>query len=99
VPKRKRKTAKLTKEGIQSLPKDKPVVYRILDRNDRNIYTGVAKRGRVAERLSDHLPAGTDAIPGGVKIRIEQKGGIDEARKSEAIIIKRSKPRHNKKGK
>ena len=96
---RKNKTADFNPEGIDSLDQDKPVVYKILDRNDRNIYTGSAKRGRVAERINEQLPGGSDSIPGGAKVKIEQRDSIEEAQKSESRIISRSKPRYNKKGK
>lgn len=95
----KKKTAKFKSEDIDLLAKDKPVVYKILDKNDNNIYTGVAKRGRVDARIKEHLPKGKDPIPGGVKVKIEQKPSIGEALKSEAKIIKKSKPKLNKKGK
>lgn len=94
-----KKTAKFTLQGIGQLAKDKPVVYKILDKKDKNIYTGVAKRGRVDDRLIEHLPGGKDSITGGAKIKIEQKPSFKEAKKSEAIIIRKSKPKHNKQGK
>ena len=92
----KKQTSGFNKSGIDSLAQDKPVVYKILNAAGDNVYTGIAKRGRVADRLKEHLPGAKDAIPGGKKVRIEQKPSIDEARKSEARIIKRSKPKHNK---
>ena len=64
-----------------------------------NIYTGVAQRGRVEQRLKEHLPGGIDAIRGAKKVQIQQKSTIKEATQSESRIIQRSKPRFNKKGK
>ena len=93
------KTVKFTKEGIDRLPKDKPVVYKILNEQDENIYTGVAKRGRIQDRLAEHLPRAKDPIPGGSKVQVSQKPSITDAEKSESGIIARSKPRHNKRGK
>ena len=95
----KKKTAEFNDQGVNDLAADKPVVYKILDQKRENIYTGVAKRGRVRERIKEHLPGGPDAIPGGAKVKIEQKGSIDEARASEDRIIKRAQPKYNKKGK
>ena len=46
-----KKTVAFHESGIGKLPDDKPVVYRILTDGGRNNYTGVAKRGRVQERL------------------------------------------------
>jgi len=81
------------------LAKDKPVVYQIENSNGKTLYTGVAKRGRVEERLKEHLPGAVDAVPGGTKDKIQQKSSIDEALKTEARIIKRQQPPQNKKGK
>ena len=93
------KTVKFTKAGIDRLAKDKPVVYKILNRQGKNIYTGVAKRGRIEDRLAEHLPGAKDPIPGGSKVRVSQKSSIADAQKSESRIIARSKPHHNKRGK
>lgn len=94
-----RKSANFDKGGIEDLAKDKPVVYQIEDAKGSNIYTGVAKRGRVEERLKEHLPGGKDPIRGGTKVRIQQKPSISDAKKSEERIIKRQSPTHNKRGK
>ena len=93
---RKKKTVKFDSEGIDNLAQDKPVVYKILNKNGNNIYTGSAKLGRITERLKEHLPEGPDFIPGGSKVKIIKKNSIDEARKSESRIISRSKPKYNK---
>jgi len=93
-----RKTVGFNKTGVDKLPDDKPVVYRILTEGGRNNYTGVAKRGRVQERLREHLPGEKDYVPG-ARVQIEQVDSIREAREKEARIIARSKPRHNKQGK
>ena len=95
----KRKSSNFTKKGIESLAKDKPIVYKIENSKGKNLYTGVAKRGRVEERLKEHLPGGTDPVRGGAKVKIIQKSSIDEAFKSEARIIKKQQPSQNKKGK
>jgi predicted GIY-YIG superfamily endonuclease len=95
----KKKSADFNRVGIESLAKDKPVVYKILNGKGNTLYTGVAKRGRVEERLKEHLPSGPDPVRGGKKIVIDQKSSIDEARKAEARTIKRSQPPQNKKGK
>lgn len=95
----KRKSGSFTQEGIESLSKDKPVVYKIENSKGKNIYTGVAKRGRVEERLKEHLPGGPDPVRGGVKVKIIQKNSIDDALKSEARIIRQQQPPQNKKDK
>ncbi len=93
-----RKTVGFNKTGIENLPDDKPVVYKILTDGGKNNYTGVAKRGRVQERLEEHLPNGKDPIPG-AKVQIEQMTTISEAEAKEARIISQSKPPHNQQGK
>lgn len=94
-----KKTGSLDEEGIEGLAKDKPVVYIIENSKGKNLYTGVAKRGRVEDRLKEHLSGAADPVRGGRKVRIQQKASIDEAEKSEARIIRRQKPPQNKKGK
>ena len=95
----KSKTANFTPDGIDQLPNDQPVVYKIKNRAGTNIYTGVAQRGQVHDRLKDHLRGAKDAIPGATKAHIQQKDNIRAARKSESAIISRSKPKYNKRGK
>ncbi len=97
--KRKRTTVRLNKSDIEKLPNNMPVVYKIINKSDQNIYTGIAKKGRVKQRIKDHLSGGPDPIPGGYKVKIEQKPKIDDAGKSEKRIIKRTKPKYNIKGK
>lgn len=43
------------KKGISKLPEDKPVLYRIQTEGGKLNYTGIAKRGRVQDRLQEHL--------------------------------------------
>ena len=94
-----RKSGKFDKDGIEALAKNKPVLYRIQDKKGKDLYVGVAKRGRVESRLKEHLPRGRDPVRGGVKVRIQQKSRIAEATTSEARIIKRNQPPQNKRGK
>lgn len=91
-------TVQFTKRGIAKLPDDKPAKYEILTKAGIMNYVGVAKRGRVQERLMEHLPGGKDYIPGS-KVRIEQQSSIADAKQKEANIIARSRPKHNKQGK
>ena len=88
------KTVEFTPEGIEKLPNNKPVVYKIKTGSGKNNYTGKAKRGRVQARIGEQL----GEIPG-ASVSIEQFPSIKEAGKKEAIIIKKDKPRYNKQGK
>ncbi len=89
-----KKNVKFNKAGIDKIPNDKPIVYKILTDNKSNNYTGIAKRGRAQERLLEHL----NEIPGS-KVQIEQFSSINEAEKKEKNIISRVKPKYNKMGK
>ncbi len=91
-----KKSGRFDKKGIESLAKDKPVVYTIENSKGNPLYTGIAKRGRVEERLKEHLPGAADAVHGGAKVKIQQKSSIDDAKKSEARILNRKKPPQNK---
>ncbi len=95
----KKKSAKFDSDGIDGLVQDKPVVYKLLNSKGDNVYTGSSKKGQVGDRIKDHLPGGSDPIPGVKKVQIEQHSRIDKARSSESRIIARSKPKHNKLGK
>ena len=75
-----------------------PQVYKITTEGGRNNYTGIAKRGRVQDRIVEHLSGSKDPIPG-TKVQIEQMSGIQDARAKESRIISRSKPKYNKQGK
>ncbi len=91
-----KKTVSFTKKGISKLPDDKPAVYKIQTEGGTNNYTGVAKRGRIQERILEHLKEGD--IPG-AKVQIEQVSSIQEAEKKEARIIARVEPKYNEQGK
>lgn len=93
-----KKTVDFNKTGIGKLPSNKPVIYKILTESGGNNYTGIAQRGRVGERLEEHLVGGKDYVPGS-KVQIEQMKSIEEARGKEAGIISRSDPKYNKQGK
>lgn len=92
------KKVPFNKQGIEKLPDDKPVLYKIETEGGRTNYAGVAKRGRVQERLAEHLAGGKDPIPG-ASVRIEQMPNIREAEAKEARVIARTKPPHNRQGK
>ncbi|MBU4315576.1 hypothetical protein KJ673_04215 [Patescibacteria group bacterium] len=80
--------------GVEKLPNDNPVLYQIETEGGRENYVGVAQRGRVKERIAEHL----GEIPG-AKVSIEQFNSIDDARAKEANVIKRVQPKYNKQGK
>jgi hypothetical protein len=89
-----RKTVKFNKTGIGKVPVDKPIVYQIKTAGDKLNYTGVAKRGRAQERLTEQL----SKIPG-AKVQVEQMPSIKEAKKKELKIIAKQQPPYNTHGK
>ncbi len=93
-----RKTVHFNKIGIAKLPNNEPVTYRIQTPGGNTNYVGVAKRGRVQERLREHLPGAKDYVPG-AKVVVEQQPSVGAARGTEARVIARTKPKYNKQGK
>ncbi len=91
-----KKTASYNKGGVEKLPNNKPVVYRIKTVGGKTNYVGVAKKDRVQDRICEHLESGK--IPG-AKVQIEQMTSIDEAKKREENIITRTAPKYNEQGK
>ena len=89
-----RKKVKFNKNGIEQLPNDKPVLYKIKTNSGNPNYFGVAKRGRVKERIKEHI----GEIPGSM-VEIEQFNNLKDAQKKETTAIKRSRPKYNKKWK
>lgn len=88
------KKVNFNKTGIKELPNNKPVLYRIETNSGNLNYAGIAKKGRVLDRVSEHL----DEIPGST-VKIEQFSSVKEAQKKETIVIKRNKPKYNKQSK
>lgn len=93
-----RKTVHFNKSGIGNLPNDKPVLYKIQTEGGKTNYAGIAKRGRVQERVAEHLPGAKDFVPG-TKVQIEQLKSIEQAKETESRVIARSKPKYNDQGK
>jgi len=88
------KKVNYNKKGIKQLPNNKSVLYKIETNTGKQNYVGIAKRGRVRERIEEHL----GNLPGST-VRIEQFKNISDARKKEANLISRNKPKYNKQGK
>jgi excinuclease UvrABC nuclease subunit len=79
---------------IEKLPNDKPVLYQIKTESGRPNYVGTAQRGRVQDRIEEHL----GKIPGAT-VQIEQFSSIKEAQEKESRIIEKNQPKYNKQGK
>jgi hypothetical protein len=89
-----RKKVKYNKTSIDQLPNDKPVLYRIETETGNLNYTGIAERGRVRDRIKEHL----GEIPG-ANVNIEQFSSINDARNKEKNVIKRNQPKYNEQDK
>ena len=89
-----KKKVKYNEESLNQLPNNQPVLYRIKTRSGTTNYAGVAKRGRVKQRIAEHI----GEIPGST-VEIEQFTSIRNAEKKETSVIKRSKPKYNIEGK
>lgn len=93
-----RKTVKFNSTGIAKLRNDKPATYRIQTESGRTNYVGVAQRGRMQDRLREHLPGAQDPVPG-ARVQVRQAGSIDAARRAEARSIAQTQPKYNRRGK
>lgn len=91
-----KKTVSFNKTGANKLPSNKPAVYKILTKGGKTNYVGVAQRGRVGERIMEHLNEGEIK---GAKVQIEQMQSITDAKTKEKGIISRTKPKYNDQGK
>jgi len=90
------RTQKFTKENIQQVPKDKAIIYKIKNINSDNLYTGIAGRGRVQDRLMEHKELKKEAIPGGTRFQFTQVKNKPRAEQVEKQIIKKEQPKFNK---
>ena len=82
---------KFNKKEIENADNDRPVVYT-LKKNKKPVYVGTAKRGRVNERLQEHLK---DRKISATEFSTRSYDSIAEARKAEETKIKRNKPKGN----
>lgn len=90
------RTQKFTKENIQQVPKDKAIIYKIKNINNDNLYTGIAGRGRVQDRLMEHKTLKRELIPGGTRFQFAQTKDKDRAEQIEKQIIRKEQPKFNK---
>lgn len=88
------KKVNYNKKGIKNLPNDKPVLYRIQTDSGKSNYIGTAKKGRVQERIAEHLAE----IPGAT-VKIEQFKSIKDTQKTEQLTIKLNQPKYSEQNK
>lgn len=90
---------KFTKTNIENVPKDKAIVYKLRNAAGKNLYTGIAGRGRVQDRLLEHKELKREKIPGATRFQFTQRKTKEIAEKIEQRIIRKEEPRFNIKGK
>ena len=90
---------KFNKTNINNIPEDKPIVYRLLNNSNQELYTGIAKRNRPQDRLLEHLNIKKEKISGATKIKIVQVPNLNSAKKIEKRLIKKLQPKFNIKDK
>ena len=90
---------KFNKTNINNIPEGKPIVYRLLNNSNQELYTGIAKRNRPQDRLLEHLNIKKEKISGATKIKIVQVPNLDSAKETEKRLIKKLQPKFNIKDK
>lgn len=85
---------KFNKSNIPKLPANKPITYSLETAGGQVNYIGVAKRGRVRQRLIGHLSSGPDPIPAKT-VTIKQFPSIEKAKAAEKRAIKKKQPKYN----
>jgi len=94
--KRFSKAKLFNKTNVKKIPEDKPIVYRLKGEKNKELYTGVAKKSRTQERLSEHLTKKSEKIPGAKKFQVLQFSDIKKAKVAEKKLIKKLNPKYNK---
>lgn len=85
----------ITKANIEKVPADKPGVYRIKNSQNKTLYIGMAKGGRLDERIAEHK----GEFKGGTRFQYKLAPNKEVAKKMEREEIKNWKPIFNKKDK
>lgn len=93
------RTQKFTKINIENVPKDKAIVYKLRNTAGKNLYTGIAGRGRVQDRLLEHKELKREKIPGATQFQFTQRKTKEIAEKIEKQIIRKEQPKFNIKDK
>jgi len=90
---------KFNKTSIKNIPEGKPILYRFQNNSGNELYLGIAKKGRVQERLQEHLALKREKIPGAAKVKFAQFSSVEKVKKAEKQLIKKLEPKFNKQNK
>jgi len=93
------KPRKFNKTSIENLPEEKPILYLLKNNSGDELYLGIAKKGRVQERLKEHLTLKKEKIPGAAKVKIAQFSSIEKAKIAEKRLIRKLEPKFNEQNK
>jgi len=93
------KTQKFINTNIKKIPEGKAIIYKLKNVAGKNLYTGIAGRGRGQDRLFEHKELKKDKIPGATRFQFVQVKTKDRAGQIEKQIIKKEKPKFNEQNK
>lgn len=86
---------KFTKANVENISNNKAIVYELTNKAGKNLYTGIAGRGRGVDRLLEHKTLKKDTIPGATRFRIAEVNNKDRAEQIEKQIINKEQPKFN----
>ena len=82
----------ITKKYIEKVPKNKPGIYRIKNSQNETLYIGMAKGGRLNERIEEHK----GKFKGATRFQYKLAPSKEAAERMERKEIKNWKPVFNK---
>ena len=85
-------TKAITKTNLENVPGDKPGVYRIKNAADNILYVGIAKKGRLPDRIYEHK----GEFEGGTRFQYITTKSKETAERIEEQEIKKYQPSGNK---
>jgi predicted GIY-YIG superfamily endonuclease len=93
------KIHKSNKANIKDIPENEPIVYRLLNNSNNELYTGIAKRNRIQDRLLEHLNIQKEKISGATKLKLHRLIIWRVLKKIEKKLLKQLQPKFNVKDK
>lgn len=81
------------RNNLAKVPSNQPGVYRIKNAKNKILYVGIARGGRLAEKIAEHK----GELAGGTKFQYRIARNRLEAERIESEEIKNLKPAFNKK--
>ncbi|HED37808.1 MAG TPA: hypothetical protein ENI76_06140 [Ignavibacteria bacterium] len=85
----------ITDRNLEKVPGDKPGIYRIKNAAGKTLYVGMAKGGRLNDRIAEHK----GEFKGGMRFQYKLAPSKEAAERMERKEIKNWKPVFNKKDK